>query len=67
MVEDATGDSYENQLKKRVYRPLGLGRTSLPVGPELQKPFIHGYDLSESPPKTAARSLPQAGPGPQGA
>jgi D-alanyl-D-alanine carboxypeptidase len=49
MVEDATGDSYENQLNKRVYRPLGLSRTSLPVSAELQKPFIHGYDLSEHP------------------
>ena len=47
MVEDATGKSYEDQLKKRVYRPLGLSRTSLPVGPELTKPFIHGYDIPE--------------------
>jgi D-alanyl-D-alanine carboxypeptidase len=54
MVEDATGGSYEDQLKKRVYRPLGLTRTSLPVGPELSKPFIHGYDLSTSPPEDAS-------------
>ncbi len=47
MVEEATGDSYEDQLKKRVYRPLGLKSTSLPVGPELQKPYIHGYDLPD--------------------
>jgi D-alanyl-D-alanine carboxypeptidase len=26
MVEDATGEAYEDQLKKRVYRPLGLSR-----------------------------------------
>jgi D-alanyl-D-alanine carboxypeptidase len=57
MVEDATGDSYENQLKKRVYRPLGLSRTSLPVGPELQKPFIHGYDLSERPPEDGSKII----------
>lgn len=49
MVEDATGDAYEDQLKRRVYRPLGLKSTSLPVGPELQRPYIHGYDLSEEP------------------
>jgi D-alanyl-D-alanine carboxypeptidase len=54
MVEDATGEAYEDQLKKRVYRPLGLSRTSLPVGPELSKPFIHGYDLSTSPPEDAS-------------
>jgi D-alanyl-D-alanine carboxypeptidase len=54
MVEDATEVAYEDQLKKRVYRPLGLSRTSLPVGPELSKPFIHGYDLSTSPPEDAS-------------
>jgi D-alanyl-D-alanine carboxypeptidase len=54
MVEDATGEAYEDQLKKRVYRPLGLSQTSLPVGPELSKPFIHGYDLSTSPPEDAS-------------
>ena len=57
MVEDATGDAYENQLKKRVYRPLGLKSTSLPVGPELSKPYIHGYDLSEEPPEDVSELL----------
>jgi D-alanyl-D-alanine carboxypeptidase len=57
MVEDATGDSYEAQLKKRVYRPLGLKSTSLPVGPELQKPYIHGYDLAEQPPEDVSEQI----------
>lgn len=57
MVEDATGDAYENQLKKRVYRPLGLSGTSLPVGPELSKPYIHGYDLSEEPPEDVSELI----------
>lgn len=57
MVEDATGDAYEDQLKKRVYRPLGLSRTSLPVGPELQKPYIRGYDLSEEPPEDVSELI----------
>jgi D-alanyl-D-alanine carboxypeptidase len=57
MVEDATGDAYEDQLKKRVYRPLGLKSTSLPVGPELQKPYIHGYDLSEQPPEDVSELI----------
>ena len=57
MIEDATGGSYEDQLKQLVYRPLGLTRTSLPVGPELTKPFIHGYDLSESPPEDGSDIL----------
>src|SRR5215203_1631187 len=57
MVEDATEDSYENQLNKRVYRPLGLSRTSLPVGSELTKPFIHGYDVSERPPEDGSEII----------
>ena len=52
MVEDATGGSYEDQLKKLVYRPLGLSRTSLPVGPELQEPFIHATTSPKTPPKS---------------
>src|SRR5918998_3111729 len=57
MVEDATADAYEDQLKKRVYRPLGLKSTSLPVGPELHKPYIHGYDLSEEPPEDVSEAI----------
>lgn len=49
MVEAATGKSYEDQLHEQVYGPLGLKRTSLPVGPKLEEPYIHGYDLSERP------------------
>jgi D-alanyl-D-alanine carboxypeptidase len=51
MVEAATGMSYEDQLREQVYSPLGLSMTSLPRGPNLKKPFIHGYDLSEHPPE----------------
>jgi D-alanyl-D-alanine carboxypeptidase len=53
MVEAATGKTYENQLKKQVYRPLGLKRTSLPAGTKLKKPYIHGYDNdpAEQPPE----------------
>ena len=57
MVEEATGDAYEDQLRKRVYRPLGLKSTSLPVGPELQRPYIHGYDLSEQPPEDVSEQI----------
>jgi D-alanyl-D-alanine carboxypeptidase len=44
MVEAATGSSYESQLRKQVYEPLGLKKTTLPRGPNLEEPFIHGYD-----------------------
>jgi D-alanyl-D-alanine carboxypeptidase len=51
MIEAATDRSYESQLQKHVFGPLGLAETSLPRGANLPKPFIHGYDPSESPPE----------------
>ena len=53
MVEDATQRTYEGQLRKQVYEPLGLRNTSLPRGADLEAPFIHGYDNdpSEQPPE----------------
>jgi len=53
MVEAATGKTYEQQLRKQVYKPLGLRKTSLPRGTNLREPFIHGYDndSSEQPPE----------------
>ena len=47
MVEAATGTSYEEALRVQVLRPLRLARTSLPAGPEVTAPLIHGYDLAE--------------------
>jgi len=44
MVQAATGRTYDEALQELVYAPLGLTQTSLPVGPELPVPFIHGYD-----------------------
>jgi D-alanyl-D-alanine carboxypeptidase len=57
MVEAATGKSYEELLRELVYRPLGLNKTSLPRGPNLRKPFIHGYDLSPPPPEDVSEVL----------
>ncbi len=53
MVESATGRTYEGQLQEQVYGPLGLRNTTLPSGPNLRKPFIHGYgnDPSQEPPE----------------
>ena len=55
MVEEATGKSYEQQLRKLVYKPLGLKNTSLPAGAQLPEPFIHGYDTSEQPPEDVSK------------
>ncbi len=59
MVEAATGTSYEELLRELVYKPLGLKKTSLPRGPNLRKPFIHGYDNdpSQQPPEDVSEVL----------
>src|ERR671921_63689 len=57
MVEAATGTSYEEQLRKRVYRPLGLKKTTLPRGTNMRKPFIHGYDTSQQPPEDVSEDF----------
>ena len=59
MVEEATGESYEQQLQEQVYGPLGLKKTTLPRGPNLRKPFIHGYDNdpSQQPPEDVSEVL----------
>jgi D-alanyl-D-alanine carboxypeptidase len=43
MAEAATDRSYDRLLRERVYRPLGLRNTSLPLGSRLPRPFAHGY------------------------
>jgi D-alanyl-D-alanine carboxypeptidase len=57
MAEAATGMSYEDLLRELVYRPLGLRKTTLPRGPNLRKPFIHGYDTSQQPPEDVSEVL----------
>jgi D-alanyl-D-alanine carboxypeptidase len=57
MVEAATGRTYEGQLQEQVYGPLGLRNTTLPAGPNLREPYIHGYDLSENPPEDGSELL----------
>jgi D-alanyl-D-alanine carboxypeptidase len=52
MVTAAIGSNYRSQLREQVYGPLGLKKTTLPAGPNLTAPYIHGYDNdpSEQPP-----------------
>lgn len=59
MVEAVTGRTYEGQLQEQVFRPLGLRRTFLPRGTNLQKPYIHGYDNdpSQQPPEDLGEVL----------
>jgi D-alanyl-D-alanine carboxypeptidase len=49
MIESATGGSYEAALEGAVLGPAALSHTSLPDGPEMPAPYLHGYDVSEQP------------------
>ncbi|MFG3280463.1 serine hydrolase domain-containing protein [Streptomyces sp. NPDC048111] len=52
MAEAATGQRYEDLLASKAYRPLGLRGTSLPVGYQLPRPYLHGYDVApDGPPE----------------
>jgi D-alanyl-D-alanine carboxypeptidase len=62
MAEAVTGRSYGRLLRRFVFRPLGLGATSLPVTTRLPRPFLHGY-LTEpgSPPEDVSTLLSPSG------
>jgi D-alanyl-D-alanine carboxypeptidase len=57
MAEAATGRSYVRNLGSLVFGPLGLRRTSLPVGAGLVRPFIHGYHVEPPRPPEDISSL----------
>jgi D-alanyl-D-alanine carboxypeptidase len=43
VVETVTGEPLEIALENDVFEPLGLDDTSLPLTPELPRPFAYGY------------------------
>lgn len=45
MAEAITGRRYEDLLHDLLIRPLGLRRTSLPLGYRIPEPYLHGYDV----------------------
>jgi D-alanyl-D-alanine carboxypeptidase len=50
---EATEEAIPNALlREQVYGPLDLKKTTLPAGPNLRAPYIHGYDNdpNERPP-----------------
>jgi len=57
MVRKAYGRSYEAALRNLVYRPFGLRHTSLPRSAAIASPYIHGYDVSKSPPEDDTRAF----------
>jgi D-alanyl-D-alanine carboxypeptidase len=50
MVQAATGIPYEDALAREVAAPLGLVATTLPRGPQLPAPYIHGYEIDDDEP-----------------
>ncbi len=57
MVEEASNRPYEEVLRRRVYRPLRLTRTSLPSGPDMPRPYVRGYELRDDPPSDVSESF----------
>jgi D-alanyl-D-alanine carboxypeptidase len=61
MAEAATGRPYERLLRTHVYRPLGLRDTSLPSGPAMPSPYLHGYQPDPPGPPEDVSTLVSAG------
>ncbi|MFJ3206174.1 serine hydrolase domain-containing protein [Streptomyces sp. NPDC086989] len=62
MAEQATGRRYEDLLRDLVYHPLGLRRTSLPLGYRLPRPYLHGYDVTPpAEPEDVSQALSASG------
>lgn len=62
MAQKVTGRSYGKLLRKIVFRPLGLQKTSLPNAPPLPEPYIHGYVVAPGrPPEDVSTLLNPSG------
>ncbi|MFC7915998.1 serine hydrolase domain-containing protein [Streptomyces sp. NPDC057386] len=61
MAEAVTGTPYERLLAELVHRPLGLHRTSLPQGYRMPRPYLHGYDVTVTPPEDVSELLGASG------
>jgi len=50
IAEAVTGHSIAVELRRRIFTPLGLRRTSYPTKPGLPAPYAHGYSVVDKPP-----------------
>lgn len=57
MAQAASHRSYNALLRSNVYARLGLRHTSLPAGPRIPAPYIHGYALDPPKPQTDVSTL----------
>lgn len=44
--EEASGLSYEHLLARRIFGPLKMRGSSLPITVKMPRPFMHGYDVA---------------------
>ena len=44
--EEASGLSYDQLLQRRVFGPLKMRNSSLPVTVKMPRPYLHGYDVA---------------------
>lgn len=58
IIEKVTGQPYEDELKRRIFDPLGLGETSYPAPDDtsIPSPHPHGYDYVDESELEAQRS-----------
>jgi D-alanyl-D-alanine carboxypeptidase len=62
MAERITSIAYGELLRRRVFEPLGLGRTSFPATVRLPRPFLHGYVVEPgAPPQDVSEFLNPSG------
>ncbi|MDX6643817.1 MAG: D-alanyl-D-alanine carboxypeptidase, partial [Solirubrobacteraceae bacterium] len=57
MVQAAIGRPYALELIARVFSPLGLTRTSLPLGFGMPRPLMHGYNVQPGQPAEDVTTL----------
>ena len=60
--EEASGLSYNQLLQRRVFGPLKMRDSSLPVTVKMPRPFMHGYDVApEERPEDVSELINPAG------
>jgi D-alanyl-D-alanine carboxypeptidase len=61
MVEQATGNTFAQELATRIAQPLGLSQTTLPNDVTMPTPYIHGYVTEPPDPPVDASEVFAAG------
>jgi D-alanyl-D-alanine carboxypeptidase len=58
MAEAVSGQSYEELLRRLVFEPLDLKRTTMPAGLDIAEPYVRGYDIAPpAPPEDVSKLI----------